>query len=480
MDLSLVPAEQCGSWQSNTIHEPRRLEDHVIRVSRDGNMLNVRDRETIHSEEQAKEALNHMMCEAELLARSKGSSKVRILIYAHGGLNSYGSTDERILEDHQALKMMNEDDEWYYPIYISWDSSLQTSYPEHIFRLREGYKSNILVGVPTSLVVFPSDILTTVGRYPATVTYQAINDKNRFASIRYAPWLNGAWKNALLKMCDGRLCEGDKRFSGDSSPLEANLSSYFKDSGWRQAGRATYDILSLPVRYTVGSIYHSAIASSSWNVMKRRAVMPYYPASYFDGRWESGVSGGQVFPAVLSRARASKQYDYELTLVGHSMGTMVMNEALTRYRKAFLAGDELQNIVYMAAAADIGDSMAALKPILVANGAARSEPVNFYNLTLNRVAEVAEMHWLGALPTGSLLVSIDQHHEHPEHPVRRTLGSEVNVLTAIEELDEAFRGAKGDLVFKAFDRKPGEYPRHHADFSKMDFWRSDVWQLPGS
>lgn len=471
----LLPSADCADWAHKSVRHTRRLDDHVIRISRDGNMVNVRDNKTVMSRKQAADSLHHMMCEAELLAREKGESTVRILIYAHGGLNTYGITDKRI-NSGQAFDMMNDDD-WHYPIYISWDSSAPTAYGEHLFRLREGYKANAFVGTATAPIIFTSDILSTVGRYPATVAYQITNDKNRIASASNVSLLSGAWKNALLRLCDGKLCAGGKQTTGAVSPLQANLSTYTKNGGWSQVGRATYDVLSLPVRYTVGSIYHSAIASSSWDVMKRRAMTPFYPTSYFDGRWEQGVPGSEVFPAVLLRARASTQYQYQLTLVGHSMGTMVMNHALTRYRDEFLAGDELHNIVYMAAAADISESLDALTPIMVLNGAPRSKPVNFYNLTLNRVAEVAEMHWFGALPTGSLLISIDQHHERPEHPVRRTLGSEVNVLTALDEFDEAFAGVRGELVFKAFDREPDEKPHMHGDFSKMPFWRSELWKL---
>lgn len=428
--------------------------------------------------DQASESFRNILCEAEMLARERGSDKVNIILYAHGGLNSYGSTDKRINDRKQAEKMMKDAKDWHYPIYISWDSSVQTSYPEHIFRIREAYKANAALGVATSPFILVSDLLSTAGRYPATLMYQITNDKNRVASAANTKLLSGAWKNALRVMCDGKLCSGNAEYQGARSPIQANLSRYRRDSGAKMAGRATYDVLSTPVRYTLGSLYHSAIASSSWDVMKRRAETPFYPTHYFDGRWEAGVPGSSVFPVVLQRARSSSDYSYSITLVGHSMGTMIMNHALTQYREDFLAGDELKNIVYMAAAADISSSLAALQPVLVPASATRKNPVNFYNLTLNRVSEVAEMHWLGVLPTGSLLVSIDQHHERPEHPMRRTFGSEVNVLTSISLLDNAFSGAEGEIVLKAFDRRPGQqYPRKHGDFSKMSFWQKEMWQI---
>jgi hypothetical protein len=88
----------------------------------------------------------------------------------------------------------------------------------------------------------------------------------------------------------------------------------------------------------------------------------------------------------------------------------------------------LKNIVYMAAAASVNDTMTSVVPVL--RGASNAgKPINFYSMSLNRVAEISELHAFGIVPPGSLLVSIDQHYESPESPLQRTMGAEVNVLT---------------------------------------------------
>jgi len=114
------------------------------------------------------------------------------------------------------------------------------------------------------------------------------------------------------------------------------------------------------------------------------------------------------------------------------------------------------------------------------SSAQRDGSVNFYNLTLNRVAEISEVHALATIPTGSLLVSIDQHHDDPEHPLDRTIGSEVNVLSSLKVILEVLEDAGGDIVFKAFDRADGKLPMKHGDFGKLPFWRPSTWKLDES
>jgi len=98
--------------------------------------------------------------------------------------------------------------------------------------------------------------------------------------------------------------------------------------------------------------------------------------------------------------------------------------------------------------------------------------VQFYNLTLNRVAEAAESAAWGLAPRGSLLEYIDQHLEHPQTVLGRTMGSEVNVLAAIR----VFQPIMTNSHFKAFDRIEGNMPQEHGDFNKCPFWEKKFWQ----
>ncbi len=474
----------CPSLSNQPLRRTRAIDDHIVRVSPDGLMVDPEQAGQPLDQTQAQRAFQHMLCEATRLAEHHGSDRPRLLIYVHGGLNSYQHSDQKI-HDGLAWQVMNDSQDWHYPIFISWKSDALSNWGEHILRLREGKKAGAVIGAASAPFILIADIATTLGRFPATVYYQLSNEKDRAASrglLMPPRALSGSWKTANNNFCGENACAnpGTLRYQGKQSGLTANLSRY-KTSFTNSAGRGGAQIVTFPLRYTVGSLWHSAVSASAWDVMKRRTQTQFFPASDFDGRWQpenlKPVPGGHLFTMLLAHAQARPDAQPDLTLVGHSMGTLVINRALERFQDQWTATDLIDDVVYMAAAASIEDSLNALAPVLADTPRPGEAPVNFYNLTLNRVAEVSEMHYGGVIPTGSLLVSIDQHHERPEHALRRTFGSEVNVLSSIQIVDQALRHSDGELVFKAFDRQVGAAPSSHGDFGTIPFWRQETWRL---
>jgi len=471
---------ECGNISYST---QRTIKDHILRTDSDGLLVDVDVSKESNSEAlhpaKAAEAMQHIICQAEESAKQKNSNKVNILVYVHGGLNSYGSSDNRV---PLANDIMSDDEEASYPVFLSWPSGPITTWWEHTFRIREGKKANPGAGLITAPFVFTSDVLTTVGKYPATVFYQLINEKDRIASDSAQSILSHSWEDSNDLFPAGSN-NGDLRCSDSTSApvielkgkTKANLSQYCTE-GVDSFLRGSGQLITFPIRYTAGSIWHSTFSSAAWDNMKRRAQNITYPTYELDSRYTNGLNSGAFFKMLLNRAKyVSPTKEYQITLIGHSMGTIVLNNVLTRYQSDWVDSDALKNIVYMAGAANIDDSLKALSPVLVEKGN-RPAP-NFYNLTLNRVAEVSETHGLGFIPTGSLLVSIDQHHDNPEHPLKRTIGSEVNVLSSLDVIDEALSESSSDKVFKAFDRKVGYMPAMHGDFGDIPFWRPSTWKL---
>lgn len=434
-----------------------------------------------------------LFCEAEALAKRKAAGKtedvtVKMLVYVHGGLNAFGATDARIVEQHLPTHIVQEDYDWHYPIFVSWPSAATPTYFEQTFLVREGRRVNPFLGAATAPFMIVADLLRTVGNYPATAYYQMANEKDRLSSAYYSPWLSGIWKDSVNKFCDLESvnqstqvppeCQNIIRSDGKYR-LDANLSSYYSGS-MERLRRGSGQTVTFPVRYTVGSLWHSGISNSAWKNMKRRTSNIFYPAHLFNGRVEKGVAGVSFFDMLLDRAAyiesRNSNMHYEITLVGHSMGTIVLNNALANNPRAWAQSGNLRNVVYMAAAASIDDTLDSLGPILdVATDAGND--IDFYNLTLNRVAEISETHAWGLVPLGSLLVSIDQHYESPEHPLRRTFGSEVNILSSLDVIDDRLGGSSGKLVFKAFDRCQHKAPQVHGDFGEIAFWREKTWQI---
>jgi hypothetical protein len=255
---------------------------------------------------------------------------------------------------------------------------------------------------------------------------------------------------------------------------------------WSEYYRTTGDslkdtglsLVGFPVRVTLGTLGQGTIAQASWKNMKRRTTQIVHPAPLFSktdahSSFEQRAAG-EFFNILNARATAtntlSAKFKYELYFGGHSMGAMVLNKVFTQYRSDWIESRSLNRIVYMAAACSIGDTLDAIKPLLIAYNT-NGVPLKFHNLTLNRVAEIAERSMWGFAPTGSLLEYIDQHLENPDAAVNRTMGSEVNILTAIHLFNEV----EDHCEFKGFDRDPGRIPAAHSEFNLCPFWRPSFW-----
>lgn len=469
--------------------------DHVLRVSRDGFVMRagevVEGTEQAENIEKAYSQMMHILCSAEKTAKVyDGRKKVELLVHVHGGLNTYKDTNEKI-DKELHLQILGSVEDAKYPVFISWPSGPLSTWMESTFRIREGKKTNKSLGRSTAPFVIASEIFSSIGNLPRTALYQLANEKDRVVSAGRLPrsWLSKSWKDTVEQSCgdeDLDQCAATVPDIPKINKIESNISIY-NTKRFDRFANGSYQTVTLPFRYTFGSLWHSSISESAWMNMKRRTKNMFYPPSDFDTSEHAGVRAGDFFELLLKRIEYNQLNDgvnYEITLVGHSMGTIVLNHALEKYQPHWIASESLSNVVYMGAACSISDAIAALAPIVapsslneVAGSQHSGAATNFYNLTLNRVAEVAEMHGYGLIPLGSLLVSIDQHYEAISHPLERTLGSEVNVHSSLFVLEQSFQNARGDVVFKSFNRDIGSLPSQHGDFNKIPFWKKSTWEL---
>jgi hypothetical protein len=123
---------------------------------------------------------------------------LKILVFVHGGLNSFSLTDTRFLENRQVDNIVRDSEDWYYPVFVSWPTAALSTYLEQLLFIREGRRSEFW-GPVTSPIILASDLLRTVGRFPATFYYQLTNEKDRLASSGYLPtkWLSDLWGRSL-------------------------------------------------------------------------------------------------------------------------------------------------------------------------------------------------------------------------------------------------------------------------------------------
>lgn len=435
---------------------------------------------------------------------------LKIMVYFHGGLNNYKKTDERLgqIKYIKSGKSAHEEispdskwtNHWQYPVYVSWPSEFFGTYGEHLFSMREGRREETPKGLVSSLVVAFEDVVTSGGEFLSNAYYQFSNDRDRYSSLS-GYGLSSVWSEAFVQFTniDCRDDKGDARQSNDYIEDDPRKFVY-KKAGNIHINRSVYKygslpykvksggfILFSPIRYPVGSLWNGVVAENSWRIMKRRARNMFDPTGDADYSMEKspdfkdgiGSSLGSFFETLLDLKAAFPKLDLQLTLVGHSMGTIAINNLLEKYNTGFKEFDVITNIVYMAAAASTEETLSIVPEIM-----REDDSLNFYNLTLNRVSEVAENYCFGAGPSGSLLVSIDKYHDQPEHHLKRTFGSEVNVHSSLPAIFSAFEGVKGKVVLKSFNDlenpEPGaenRLPRQHGDFGDLDFWLPSSWEI---
>lgn len=462
------------------------------------------------------------LLEAERYAQQNESDKVKLLIYIHGGLNRV--TDS--LVNNEALKsaITTDEEHWYYPRFFVWPSDGLTNYSEHALNISGGrYTENVVRGLFGGVATLISDSLQAIVNIPRSWFTQAVNVKDHIWALNDRRYLDSsnaitspfrvshAWVQARKNYClyadlsnDSSNClEGgyDNKaqdvttISNKSDEDNANIywSSYERNSrNPLKNPKIVWERVSALSRITVGSLTHSEIGAASWRNMKRRAENITSPTVIFDSRIKERhscsnngltcASGMQYFDELLSQINDSENPGrYELTLIGHSMGAFILNSIINSNLDNLVDHQIVKDVVYMAAATTIQDTVQTIHNLYHAyatRGIDFAQWPQVSNLMLNRVAEISELMFYGLVPSGSLLVWVDEVYERPSHPTERTVGSEVNVYTTLPYIERQLGPYyTNKITFKAFDRTRGSQPAMHGEFNDGDFWHPEFWRL---
>jgi hypothetical protein len=420
--------------------------------------------------------------------------KRQILIFVHGGLNLQVGTIERA---HELIQMIPASD--YYPIFINWQSSLFSSYFDHLFHIRQGESWDGWGLLTTPLFVpvyFGADVARAIARAPIVWYFMAQN------------WVKSASTSEAITEADAIATELEQEFR--ANPAGNVLKMAHDPSDRRGLGAAvlahTTTALTAPTKL-IGSMFIDAFGKSAWETMLRRTHLLYHTERESFESGKVAVDEGRpdrptsrikpdgalsVFLRQLQDvlARNGGVDAWEITLVGHSMGTIVLNQMIREFGAASTtgAGGEspapraalpFNRIVYMAGAATVRDYQDSLFPHLRRNRDAR-----MYHLILHPKAEIRErfdpgIPYLDLPPRGSLLVWVDEFLSAPETPLDRTVGRYENLITAVHNTPDEVRSR---VHIKAFGAGPDvRAPQKHGDFtSHLRFWKSECWWSPGT
>ncbi len=494
--------------------DPVLLSRHVLEVNSQGFLYNLRATNHPGVITNREDLIDYLR--TNVLAGFQQSQKTKLMVFVHGGLNDRKEGMDHFWKDYGEV-LRGE----YYPVFVVWPSGWKATYLEHLLWVRQGLRAETGREKTFSLLTSPFVLLADLGRaltrLPMVIANNSRSDVETITPIRTRDG------GAAVQQYQELAKEGYAVSIGDD--YSRTSDRLLRDSSYW---------VTLPLKYLMAS-FVDGLGKGAWDNMLRRAH-EVYPAR-LDFRAVDWVEQFEptnkldkpAQPAQTSRALTKRQEkrkaryaaaglpafvelladgqkthpSLEVTLVGHSMGAIILNRLVRDARMDFA------NIVYLGAACSIEDFSRSVLTYMKEHTHSQ-----FYNLSLHPVAETGEWYSeFGDLPPrGSLLVWIDNFLANPVTEQERTMGTWRNLFrsgSTGEPIIHRFYSQDGihlkdRLHFQAFSvgfgdanqLRPTRYqwnehpvprspdgrcdtPLSHSDFSELPYWQTNFWWRPG-
>lgn len=450
-----------------------------------------------------------------------GDGPRKLLFFIHGGLNTQVGSLKRLVDpvDSRHSRVEQIKTAGYYPVFINWKSSLVSSYFEHLFRIRQGERWSWYTGIPSSLVILPIDVTRSLVRAPLVWGMQIYNDLHTITNFtnKYEPSLSDRISAELLCLynlgTDLQSCVDALHFQKPPYcvpfAIEAEPAAFLPDR--RSPSTDTFPIevgedhrrcremntrflsyvVTFPAKLAIAPLLDT-FGTSAWENMERRIHLLFHSEAEMRlssltkealGNTELAhipSSGGLsiLMQRILKEMRDDPSHTWEVVLVGHSMGTIVINELIREYGLHTHSEDQQLNItdiVFLAGAASIKDYEESVFPFLETH-----PQTHFYNFMLHPIAERGEIQYsfLDLPPRGSLLLWLDHFLSKPQTLRHRTVGRYDNFLRAVPHTPDTIRPQIHIRSFSAGIGESFQNPQNHSEIAeRFRFWRKDCWQV---
>lgn len=437
-----------------------RHTNRFVLVHKDGYPINTH-RERILSKGDEKDTLNVfkerwgkaiLMGIDEYVEKAEKNGEIpKLLLYAHGGLNQYSKAIDYVGMVLNAIDTKRDQDNHeltalprYYPVFINWDSSLLTSVWDDLAEIRFGERAPAF-GYPSA----PLEAAVRLG--------QGIFNTPTSFVLEFS----NAWEGIDIKTDDTKQEDWCVPELGGQ-----------KSNDWRVTSLVVFAVLS-PLRIATTPVIQG-FGSPAWDMMKRRAQLVMGPAKSLTTGDRKAEGAGRLLMEVLKERITAPNMWYheptkltkrlEITLVGHSMGTLVLNHVLEEYSELYF-----HRIVYLAAAASIDEVRAAVLPYL------RRYPESaFWSFSLSETREALDYNLIDVYSRGSLLVWIDHFFQRINAPGDRAFGRARNLREYFEISDDLKKTPDGKPLPEGKPRfalvkfgRTDKDPQKHEDLSKV-------------
>ncbi|ENW05286.1 alpha/beta hydrolase [Acinetobacter beijerinckii] len=421
---SSIPIGKNYSEKNVQVNEDK-LKHHLIYINKDGELIDPYSKKVIKN---SNEYIN------ELFDTYKNSKKEKITIFIHGGLNTFQNATGKA---NQILRNYKDENEENFIVLIGWQAGPFTNYLDHLFFVRGGERRRVL-GPLTSPFILVEDTARSVAHAPRATAEALLAQSS--VPIRIESKEEDAYYTNIANLKN--MPENERiniHTTGETRGLNyKNISS-----------------LANPLKF-VAAPFVDGFGHGTWNSLSRRTELLITKDTAFT-RKENAKTALEKFLDKVDQESTKP----EITLIGHSMGSMVANNIIIRKPKL-----NYTNIVYMGAAASLKDVESNVVPILLKNGNAQ-----FFNLSLDPYRELSESKALGSVPRGSLLIWIDTYLTTVKSFTDRTSGGWFNMVRAADTIFPDTVKKRVHLTKFGF----GAGPQKHGEFDEYQFWKHGYW-----
>ncbi len=498
---------------------PVRLSRHVLVSDSEGNIPLDR-----HHGDFAEAFRTIMVGYAEAVRQSPDPARPpRLLFYFNGGLNSQAKVEQQAVRQVPCMLA-----DGYYPVFFVWDTAGLDSYWEQVSSIWDGQVDRSFATRARTPLMVLGNVVSGLGQAPADY---AIHARRFLRALRRKPVCSLVvradpdYPDALRDCPQEQHVTFVDQVGGQITPDANVVTAPDTDAHQLEVGQfVTYSLL-WPVRLVSTPLAHG-LGEAGWTNMLRRTrttinrsmefdlnrdvdgankcpndfreKMTQFPkgtgvfARFFETtlRYHQGLEpvrsewhclGDHEAPAAPPTATEQAQdqmirdalANARITLIGHSMGAIVINELLERFRNLPYA-----DIVVMASAASLRDTRRVLNRYFEDNPGQHPDTY-FYSLMLHPLNDAREREYGGAVPSGSLLIWIDEMYDVPKTPEDKVFGFWPTAKSARRMFG---RAAQEHMLYRVFSRPQAAKgaptnPIVHGQFNEDDtcFWRPSFW-----
>lgn len=431
----------------------------------------------------------------------------KVTIVVHGGLVT-NTTNLQI--SREVAPLMRADG--HYPVFIAWQSNLGGSLFDSHFKIHNGQNRGIGLWSAMAPFKFAGDVVDGMMHLLPNL-YSHFNRE----MIRGATPFREPDKKADANYAALRWKFEDCRGSEDCDAIAISKGpwAWTTEEGTRSSDQNFVFTVLIPTKIATMPLI-DGLGTSAWDAMLRHVHIAF---RHEDGKsvaskWEGWPENARVImkdgsrcppeEPVVADTRAERQWggagavsllmrrlqremrctpdeiSWEVNLIGHSMGAIMVNEILRQFPDI-----PFSNVVYLASAATLDDYEMSALPYLLRHREAEKPP-HVWHLTLHPFAELRETYGFGMLPSGSLLVWIDEFLADPIHFRERTAGRYENLMMVLPYTPLKIRPLIHVRTFGVGERINYSDPQNHGGFllrtnltEQPSFWSKEFWMPDG-